>query len=57
MPNETKLTFAFERETKNAVRFMEKGDEAGHKVGTLYVKKAAFGGTIPQEITVTISSK
>ena len=33
-------TFTLERETKNAVRYKEDGEDFLHKVGTLYVKKA-----------------
>ena len=43
--------FTKERETKNTVRFAEVGDEANHKIGTLYVKKTALnkvGGDLPE---------
>ncbi len=56
------LSFAVEKETKNAVRFMEV-DDAGKqveadkaKIGTLYVKKTAFeGGKWPTTLAVTLS--
>lgn len=54
--SKTVVKFAFEKETKNSIRFMETGDEAGHKIGTLYVKKVAFEGKVPQAITVTVEA-
>jgi hypothetical protein len=54
------LKFAFEKETKGAVRFMEVGDDGkaafSPVVGSLYVRKSAMpGGKIPQALTVTIT--
>lgn len=54
--SKTVVKFSFEKETKNAVRFQETGDEANHKIGTLYVKKSAFDGKVPQSITVTVEA-
>lgn len=34
--------FTKERETKNTVRYAEQGDESGHKIGVLYVKKSTL---------------
>lgn len=50
----------FERETKGAVRFQEVNadgkalDMQEAAIGTLYVRKSALGGTIPQSLTITI---
>jgi len=63
MANPLTIFFAFERETKGAVRFQEvDGDEnpleigSGAKVGTLYVRKSALPiGTIPERITMSLS--
>lgn len=55
------LHFVVEKETKGAVRYKEV-DEAGADafapaVGTLYVRKSAMsGGTIPQKLSVAITS-
>ncbi len=38
--NEKKLTFEFEKETKNTFRFKEQGNE--QVIGTLYVQKTFF---------------
>jgi hypothetical protein len=60
-PKSLTVRFAQERETKNAIRFMEV-DAAGKPVdadtahvGTLYVKKRAFEGANPQTLDVTIT--
>jgi AIPR protein len=55
------LRFAFEKETKGAVRFQEVGEDGkpafAPSVGTLYVRKSALAdGKIPQTLTVTIRS-
>ena len=56
------LKFAFEKETKGAVRYQEVGDDgapafAPH-VGTLYVRKSAMpDGKIPKLLAVTIKSE
>jgi hypothetical protein len=54
------LRFAFEKETRGAVRFQEVGEDAkpafAPSVGTLYIRKAALpDGKIPQTLTVTIT--
>jgi hypothetical protein len=50
------LTFTLEKETPGTFRFKEDGDEDQHKVGALYIKKAAFGKKgAPKEISVTIT--
>jgi len=54
------LKFAFEKETKGAVRYQEVGDDGAPafapNVGTLYVRKSALpGGKIPKELIVTIA--
>lgn len=53
------LTFAFEKETKGAVRFQETDSEGkpafAPMVGTLYIRKSAIpNGVIPQSVSVTI---
>ena len=58
----TKLKFAFEKETKGAVRYQEVGDDGtpafAPQVGTLYVRKSAMpGGKIPKTLIVTIASE
>jgi len=55
------LRFAFEKETKGAVRFQEVGEDGkpafAPSVGTLYVRKSALAeGKIPQTLTVTITT-
>jgi hypothetical protein len=58
----TKFTFAFEKETKGAVRYQEVGDDGAPafapQVGTLYVHKSAMpGGKIPKTLIVTITGE
>jgi hypothetical protein len=58
----TTLKFAFERETKGAIRFQEVSDDgspaSAPQVGTLYIRKSALpGGKIPKTLTVTIRSE
>lgn len=53
-----KITFTKAKETKNTWAYTEDGDPATHKVGSLYVKKAAvekLGN--PEALTVTIEVK
>jgi hypothetical protein len=52
---ETTLSFAFEKETKNCIRFKEQttGD-AKPIIGTLYLQKEAAGDT--KALTVTIAT-
>lgn len=56
-----KVTFKLDRETKNTYRFQEI-DAAGKPleiidavIGTIYVKKRAFGGNPPANITVEVT--
>lgn len=54
------LRFEFEKETKGAVRYQEV-DAPGKpafaaKVGSLYMRKTALPGSIPQALNVTIKS-
>jgi hypothetical protein len=58
----TKLKFAFEKETKGAVRYQEVGDDGAlafaPQVGTLYVRKSAMpDGKIPKTLVVTITGE
>lgn len=52
--------FAFEKETKGAVRFKEVDGATGADafapvVGTFYMRKSGIpGGKIPQKLTVTV---
>ena len=55
------LRFAFEKETKGAVRFQEVGEDGkpafAPSIGTLYIRKSALpDGKIPQTLTVTITT-
>mgnify|MGYP007132578188 CR=1 FL=1 len=55
--NSTTVNFTFERETKGAVRYQEvvpSGDPERRVIGTLYLRKTALNGTVPQRLTVTI---
>jgi hypothetical protein len=54
------LRFAFEKETKGAVRFQEVGEDGkpafAPSIGTLYIRKSALpDGKIPQTLTVMIT--
>lgn len=54
------LRFAFEKETKGAVRFQEVSEDGkpafAPSIGTLYIRKSALAdGKIPQTLTVTIT--
>lgn len=57
------LRFAFERETKNTVRFAELNDDGEvaiqgeFVVGTIYVQKSALGKNLPDVIEVTIGEE
>jgi hypothetical protein len=58
----TTLKFAFEKETKGAIRFQEVGEDGtpafAPQVGTLYIRKSALpGGKIPKILTVSITSE
>ena len=58
----TKLKFAFEKETKGAVRYQEVGEDGAPafapQVGTLYVRKSAMpSGKIPKTLVVTITGE
>lgn len=52
----TELSMTFEKATKNTFRFMEdvKDSTSTPIIGTLYVQKKAFGGKMPQKISVSI---
>ena len=59
---ETILTFAFERETKNTIRFSEQVEDQldTPSIGTIYVAKAALkqmGWKQGQEIVLSVSTK
>lgn len=50
------LEFAFERETKNTLRYAEEHVAEGERpiVGTLYIAKSALGDKQPERIHVQI---
>ncbi len=49
------LTFTFNKETKNTVRFSEVvADDSTPVVGELYVRKSAIKGETPKTLTVTV---
>ncbi|HWP59497.1 MAG TPA: hypothetical protein VNL14_16515 [Candidatus Acidoferrales bacterium] len=49
------LKMEFERDTKRTYRFKEVAPEGEEVIGTLYVKKAAFGGKAPAKIEVSVN--
>lgn len=56
------LNFAFEKETKGAVRFQEVGPDGkpafAPQIGTLYVRKSAMSdGRVPQSLALTLSDE
>ena len=56
------LTFTYEKETKNTIRYREELGEFAHSsrdvaVGPLYVQKEALGEPIPQTLKVTIEAE
>jgi hypothetical protein len=54
----TKLKFAFEKETKGAVRYQEVGDDGAPPfapVGTLYVRKSAMPGARSRQHSLSLS--
>jgi hypothetical protein len=56
-PPEFKVTFAYEKETKNTYRYTEQ-PEAGQppRIGSLYIQKWALGaGQPPRQIVVTVA--
>ncbi len=58
---ELTLHFAFEKETKGAVRYKEvdaEGKDAfDAKIGTVYVRKSALPGKIVQKFTMTLKGE
>jgi hypothetical protein len=52
------ITFSFERETKNTIRYSEDmaAEDERPIVGTLYVLKSALDADPPKKLTVTIKS-
>ena len=55
MEKET-VTFDYERETKNTIRYKEETKFDPPCVGTLYVSKAFLGGNPPKHLRVTIEA-
>ena len=56
----TTILFKLERETKGALRFCEVDTNdtpilMGYKIGTLYIRKGALEGDVPQKLTVTVA--
>ena len=51
------VSFNIEKETKGAVRYKEEGERDDHKIGTLYIRKSAFGDEpFPASIKVTVEA-
>ncbi len=48
------ITMTFEKETKNAVRYKEDGNQ--NVMGTAYVQKHALPEPFPQKIKITIEA-
>jgi hypothetical protein len=49
------LSFTFNKETKNTVRFSEVvADDATPVIGELYVRKSAIAGDVPKTLTLTV---
>ncbi len=49
------LSFTFNKETKNTVRFSEVvADDATPVIGELYVRKSALSGDVPKMLTLTV---
>ena len=56
------LTFAYEKETKNTIRYQEELGEVAHSsrdiaVGVIYVQKEVLGEPPPQRLRVTIEAE
>jgi hypothetical protein len=56
------VTMTLEKETPGAIRYQEvdaKGGvvtmQEGAKIGTLYMRKVAFGKAVPKSISVTVN--
>lgn len=49
------VNFDFERETKGAVLFREREEGEEKRIGTLYIRKMAFGTSFPKSIAVTVT--
>lgn len=56
------VRMVLERETKGAVRYKEVNPDGSATllgdavIGTLYIRKTALHGIVPQEITVTVDA-
>ena len=48
------LSFVFERETKNTIRYQEESIGKAPVCGTLYVQRWALGEPVPGRLTVII---
>lgn len=48
------LKMKMDKETKGSVRYAETGPPEEQTLRTVYVRKSAFDGKYPQEITVTV---
>ena len=53
-PNLVKANFDLDRETKGAVRYQERGEDDSQAIRTLYLRKTALNGDVPEAIEVTI---
>jgi hypothetical protein len=48
------LTFTFEKETKNTIRYQEQTDGKPPAIGSLYVQKWALGNPVPEILQVVV---
>ena len=57
------VTFKLEKQTPGALRYAEtneqghpiKGDDEGAMIGSLYLRKAAMNGKVPESLTITVN--
>jgi hypothetical protein len=55
MANLFEINLDLEKETKGAVRYAERGPADAHKIGTVYVRKAALKEPYPKALKLTIT--
>mgnify|MGYP001343360088 CR=1 FL=1 len=51
------VNFKVEKETKGTWRYVEVGDINNQIIGTLYIKKPALNGKVPQTLVVTVKGE
>jgi len=57
MATQFEITLSKVKETKGAVQYKEDAMPGREKVGIFYVRKTAFGSSIPMTITMTVEAK